>query len=258
MKVSRKLRISFSNKCNFFFKATIFVSLIFCAGAVAQDLPTIVIDPGHGGTDKGATGYYQSTEKKITLTLANRIQMQMKAEYNVILTRKTDVHVPLLERTAIANQAQALAFISLHVGASFRLYPQGIRTFYWQSGQGENYFSNALKTGNDIQTEKRPLLWDHLQRYHLSSSKLLAECVHNNILSQINLYDRKIGGAPLLILTGADMPAIVIEFAYISRPKSENNLSRIPYLDRLARGIALGVELFFKKNTFDLKTSLQF
>jgi N-acetylmuramoyl-L-alanine amidase len=258
MKVSRKLRTSFSNKGNFFFESALFIIILCYSGAFADDLPLIVIDPGHGGKDKGASGYYQSTEKQITLALANRIQKQMNDRYNVVLTREKDEYVPLFERTAIANNAQALAFISLHVGASFRLYPQGLRTFVWQSGQGENYYKNELKAGNEIIPEKRPLLWDHLQRYHLNDSKLLAKCVHNNVLSQINLFDRKIGEAPLLVLAGADMPAIVIEIAYISRPQSENNLSRIPYLDKIARGISLGIDLFFKKNSFDLKKSLQF
>jgi len=224
----------------------------------ADDLPLIVLDPGHGGTDTGAKGYYQSTEKKITLTLARRIALHMKNHYDVLLTRETDDYVPLIERTAIANHAQAIAFISLHVGASFRLNPQGIRTYYWQSGQGENYYSDIPNNDTDPNKGTQPLLWDHLQRYHVVSSKMLAKCVHNSILSQISIYDRKIGGCPLFVLTGADMPAILIEIAYISRPKSENNLLRIPYLDKIARGISLGVEQFLRKNTFDSKTPLHF
>jgi N-acetylmuramoyl-L-alanine amidase len=226
--------------------------------ASADDLPLIVLDPGHGGTDSGAKGYYQSTEKKITLTLAKRIALQMKDHYDVLLTRETDEYVPLIERTAIANHAQAIAFISLHVGASFRLNPQGIRTYYWQSGQGEIYYNDIQNDDSHSSFENQPLLWDHLQRYHLVSSKLLAKCVHNSILSQISLYDRRIGGCPLFVLTGADMPAILIEIAYISRPKSENNLLRIPYLDKIAYGIFLGMEQFLRKNEFDSKTNLHF
>ena len=260
MKVSRKLSISFPNKWIYFFQTIIFIIIFIFSNtsASADDLPLIVLDPGHGGTDVGATGYYQSTEKKLTLTLANRITLQLKDRYDVLLTRKTDDYVPLIERTAIANHAQAIAFISLHVGASFRLYPQGIRTYYWQSGQGENFFQNTLKNDHDKTFVNQPLIWDHLQRYHLNSSKLLAKCVHTSILSQIDIYDRNIGRAPLFVLTGADMPAILIEVAYISRPKSENNLLRIPYLDKIARGIALGIDQFLKKNAFDLKTNLHF
>jgi N-acetylmuramoyl-L-alanine amidase len=224
--------------------------------AGAEDIPTIVLDPGHGGTDVGAKGYYQSAEKKLTLTLANRIALQLENRYDVILTRKTDVHVPLTERTAMANHAQAIAFISLHVGASFRLYPQGVRTYFWQSGQGDNYFNDHPK--NDKNLEIQTLLWDHLQRYHLNSSKLLAKCVHNSILSQVNLIDRGFGGCPLFVLTGADMAAIMIEIAYISRPTSENNLLRLPYLDKISRGIARGIDQFIKKNAYDIKTDLHF
>jgi N-acetylmuramoyl-L-alanine amidase len=218
----------------------------------------IVIDPGHGGTDTGAKGYYQSTEKQITLTLAKRIVLQMRDRYDVILTRETDDYIPLIERTAIANHSQAIAFISLHVGASYRLHPQGIRTYFWQSGQGENFYKELYI--NDIHSDigNQLLLWDHIQHYHLNSSKILANCVHNSILSQVNLNNRMIGGAPLFVLTGANMPAILIEVAYISRPKSENNLSRIPFLDKIARGIVLGVDLFLQKNAYDIKTNLHF
>jgi len=252
MKVSSKLSISFLSNRIFFFQTIIFIILIMIniSGAIAEDLPLIVIDPGHGGTDTGATGYYQSSEKNITLTLAKRIALQLKNRYDVILTRETDIHVPLIERAAIANHAQALAFISLHVGASYRLYTQGIRTYYWQSSQGENYFKEHLKNNNMMNIVNQPLFWDHIQRYHLNSSKLLAKYVHQSILSQVDLYDRNIGGAPLFVLTGADMPAILIEIAYISRPKSEKKLLRIPYLDKIARGIALGIDQLNKKNSF--------
>jgi N-acetylmuramoyl-L-alanine amidase len=164
----------------------------------------------------------------------------------------------LIERTAIANHSQAIAFISLHVGASYRLHPQGIRTYFWQSGQGENFYKELYI--NDIHSDigNQLLLWDHIQHYHLNSSKILANCVHNSILSQVNLNNRMIGGAPLFVLTGANMPAILIEVAYISRPKSENNLSRIPFLDKIARGIVLGVDLFLQKNAYDIKTNLHF
>jgi N-acetylmuramoyl-L-alanine amidase len=260
MKVSRKLRISFSNNWVFFYQIFILILLISVPLEIAnaEDLPVIVLDPGHGGTDVGAKGYYHSTEKKITLTLANRIALQLRKRYDVVLTRKTDVYVPLAERTAIANHAQAIAFISLHVGASFRLYPQGIRTYYWHSGQGENYLQDNPHNNKDRNIEMQPLLWDHIQRYHLNSSKQLAQYVHNSILSQVNMNDRKIGGCPLFVLTGADMPAIMIEIAYISRPKSENNLLRIPYLDKISRGVALGIDQFINKNAYDLKTDLHF
>jgi len=259
MKVSRKLRISLSNKWIFFCQTLIFITLIIINISIAHadDRPIIVIDPGHGGTDSGATGYYKSVEKNITLTLAKRIALQMNDHYEIILTRKTDTYVPLIERTAIANNAQAIALISLHVGASFRLYPHGIRTYYWQSEQGENFF-NQMNDENQTHFGNQPLLWDNIQRYHLNSSKLLAKCIHTSILSQINMLDRQIAGAPLFVLTGADMAAILIEIEFISRPKSENNLLRIPYMDKIARGISLGMDQFLKKIEFDSKRSLHF
>jgi len=251
------LRISITNNWIYFFQACLqqLIILVLTSITWAGDLPLIVIDPGHGGKNTGATGYHQSSEKKITLTLASRIAKQLKGQCEVLLTRKTDSHIPLLERTSMANNAQPMAFISLHVGASFRLYPKGVRTYYWQSGQGESFYEHSI---TETESDNHPLLWDHLQRYHLNSSKSLAQCVHNSILSHVNLYNRKIVGAPLFVLAGADMPAILIEIANITRPKSEKRLLHTPFLDKIARGITHGIDQFIKKNAYNLKTDLHY
>jgi len=221
-----------------------------------EDLPLVVIDPGHGGKNTGATGYYQSTEKEITLMLAHRIAFRLKDRWDVLLTRMNDNHVPLEERTSIANHAKPQAFISIHLGASYRLFPEGVRTYFWQPSRGETFFSEMFNQENI--TDNRPPLWDHLQYYHLNSSKLLAQCIHNSILSQVHLHDRKIDGTPIFVLAGADMPAILIEIGYITRPKEEKKLIHPPFLDKIAHGIALGLDQFVEKISFSIKTDLHF
>ncbi|MBF0450671.1 MAG: N-acetylmuramoyl-L-alanine amidase [Candidatus Magnetomorum sp.] len=237
----------------FFFLGLFSASLTFGS----DDLPVIVIDPGHGGTDQGATGYYKSTEKQITLTLAHCVIKHLTNKCHVILTREQDTFITLLARTEKANYVQPMAFISFHVGASFRLQPEGIGTYYWQPSQGESFFDDMLKK-NDDKDVQYPPLWDHLQRYHLNSSKLLAGIIHHSILSEVDVYDRKVNGAPLFLLAGADMPAILIEIGYITRPKEEKNLLRLPFLDKIAQGIARGLEQFIEKNAYGMQTDLQY
>jgi len=261
--VSRKLRILIKKKFAYLFKLlVIFIWLFFLAtiSIGSEDLPIIVIDPGHGGSEEGATGYYQSREKQINLTLAYRIVHYLSNKCHVILTREKDTFTSLLDRTAKANHYQAIAFISLHVGASYRLVPEGISTYYWQPSQGEFFFEdisnkNYHQNGHSI---PEPPLWDHLQRYHLNTSKLLAQTIHKSILSEVDINDRKIRGAPIFVLAGADMPAILIEFGYISHPKEEKNLLRLNYINKIAQGIAIGIEKFIEKNSFGIEKDLQY
>lgn len=260
--MSSKLKISITNIkiyqqiIPFFFIGIFlfFVSLAFGS----DDLPLIVVDPGHGGTDCGATGYYKTTEKEISLSLSLCLKKKLAHKYHVILTRESDTYKSLLDRTATANYHQPIAFISLHVGASFRLEPEGIATYYWQPCNSIFFFDEdelaEKKYDNDI---NHPPLWDHLQRNHLYSSKFLAEIIHQNILSEVEIYDRKVRGAPIFVLTGADVPAILIETGYITQPQEENKLLRNVFLDKIAQGISGGLEEYLKKIAYDNKKSLQ-
>ncbi|KPA15125.1 N-acetylmuramoyl-L-alanine amidase [Candidatus Magnetomorum sp. HK-1] len=257
------MRNSFTHICRFHLKSLVFFVCLFFSATVSigsDDLPTIIIDPGHGGTDSGAIGYYQSTEKQITLTLASRIVLYLANKCHVILTREKDTYISLLDRTAKANYTQPMAFISLHLGASYRFEPEGIGTYYWQPSQGVNFFDDILKKQNDQNGHDNsgPLLWDHMQRYHLNSSKFLAQTVHSCILSEVEIYDRKVRGAPLFVLAGADMPAILIEIGYISRPKEEKKLLRQAYLNKIAQGFAHGIDQFIEKISYGIETSLQY
>jgi len=244
-------------KTLFFFIGSLFFfySVLFAS----EDLPIIVVDPGHGMNDSGATGYFKTTEKEITLALANRFIQIASHKYHIILTHEKDTFKSLLDRTATANHHQALAFISLHVGASFRLESKGLATYYWQPSVGELFFESLSKNNNYTDRfSQQPPLWDYLQQYHLKSSKILAKTIHNSILSEIELNDRKITGAPIFILNGADMPAILIEIANIKRPKDENNLMRDAFLDKIVRGISRGLDQFIKKNDYGSQKYLQY
>ena len=84
-----------------------------------EDMPLVVIDPGHGGNDAGARSPNHTLEKTITLNLARILAQQLKVRYRVILTRNEDYGLDLAARTAVANHANAEIFISLHTGSSF-------------------------------------------------------------------------------------------------------------------------------------------
>ena len=95
--------------------------------APASAIQTIAIDPGHGGNDEGAKGVNGTTEKAITLAVAERLKAAIEARLGmrVLLTRDDDRNVPIDERAAIANNNKADLFISLHANASLRPGPSG-------------------------------------------------------------------------------------------------------------------------------------
>jgi N-acetylmuramoyl-L-alanine amidase len=114
------------------------------ARAPASDRPVIVVDPGHGGVENGAVGPTGLKEKDVTLDLARRLRtaLERAAGITVVLTRDEDRHVPLDERTAIANHNRAELFLSVHLNASQRKSALG----------AETYFASADATDDDART----------------------------------------------------------------------------------------------------------
>ena len=91
---------------------------------------TIVLDPGHGGYDKGAQGPDGTFEKNVTMEFARVLAAKLEKTYKVVLTRTDDYLVDSLKRTAMANHLHADLFISIHTGGSFLHHARGISFYY--------------------------------------------------------------------------------------------------------------------------------
>ncbi|HRQ90852.1 MAG TPA: N-acetylmuramoyl-L-alanine amidase, partial [Bacteroidia bacterium] len=124
------------------------LSLLFAAVALfgtsaASAIQTIVIDPGHGGHDLGASDSYVY-EKHINLDVARRLERSLKeAGFKTIMTRTKDEFIALSERSSIANRARNAIFVSVHFNSSYRVAALGIETFYRSS--------NSEKLANLVQ-----------------------------------------------------------------------------------------------------------
>lgn len=182
----------------------------------------IVIDPGHGGSDTGAIGSNNTFEKQVTLTVAQELRkLLVTGGATVIMTRTSDRDVAyigasdkeeLQARIDIANRVNADLFVSIHADA-----------FAGSAGGTTTYFSD--KTGDNIH---------------------LAQLVQENMVAQLNLYDRGIRQNDYYILEHADMPAILTEVAFISNPQEEKLLTN-RYFDRKAAvGIFNGIKQHFQ------------
>ncbi|MDL1967454.1 MAG: N-acetylmuramoyl-L-alanine amidase [Deltaproteobacteria bacterium] len=205
----------------------------------------IVLDPGHGGHDKGAQGMNGIYEKTISLKLANIIAKELKDKYRVFLTRTDDYWLDIPGRIDAANHLKADLFISIHSGGSFLHKASGISIYYYNeiSGSANILENTALKTikSNDIQT-----LWHNIQNRHKTTSHVLAESMKNCINKHIGFAKCRVQGAPAIVLSGADMPAVLIEAGYISNPADEKELKDAKVLSDFAKSISKGIEDFFK------------
>jgi len=206
--------------------------------------PVVVIDPGHGGNDLGAKGPQGTAEKAITLTVARSVAEQLTNRYQVHLTRSDDYQLQLSERTAVANRSAAAIFISLHTGSSFINSVSGSAVYFYQQFT-ESALAAEDQTPKLLTESSLPLPWDQLQIKYGASREKLAKLIQREIDAIRASPGTTVQGASLLVLEGADMPAVAIEIGNLSNPSEEKMMQDPEFLARIARAIALAVEAFF-------------
>lgn len=212
--------------------------------------PVVVIDPGHGGNDAGAKGPEGTLEKTVMLDLARLIADRLATGYQVVLTRSDDYGLELAERTATANRAAADIFISLHAGNSFISSISGSTVYFYQPF-ADSALTAEAQTPKTLTDSSPPLSWDQIQLKYQTSSEKLAKLIQHEIDAIRRSPDTKIQGAPLLVLEGADMPAVVIEIGNLSNPNEEKMLRDPQFLARMARAIAGALDAFFSQKSRD-------
>lgn len=212
----------------------------------------IVLDPGHGGKDPGAVSRDGSVkEKDITLEVAKRVKQRLASRnpsFRVELTRSDDRFLALEERTAQANASNADLFISIHCNADIDTSSKGVETFYLSKATSRRAMRVAARE-NGISLGKmsdlEATLLDLMLTSKKSESDRLASIVHSNLVSTMqtlipSLRDRGVKPAPFYVLLGAQMPAILVECAFISNNRDKAKLTSPPFLDSVADGITKG------------------
>ncbi|MDD5759383.1 MAG: N-acetylmuramoyl-L-alanine amidase [Desulfobulbaceae bacterium] len=214
----------------------------------------VVLDPGHGGKDPGAIGLNGLREKDIVLNVAKKVARKISSQLGieVVLTRKTDIFIPLEERTAIANTKNGDLFISIHANAAKSSDAQGIETYYLdlaanEADRGLAALENASSTRqiSDLQNILRSLM----QNSKKDESARLAGTVQAQLVSGLSrsycdINNHGIKTAPFIVLIGAQMPSILTEIAFISNPLENQRLQDDKYLEDLADHITAGVAAY--------------
>ena len=217
---------------------------------------TIVIDPGHGGSETGAISANGVPEKELTLRLARELQAKLaqRLAVRVVLTRYEDATLELDTRTAIANQNKADLFISIHLNSSLGAGAYGTETYFLSPQATDPRAARAAAAENAgaggpaaaagdaaAQQDLELILWDLAQSQHLEESQQFANLVQRELNEALQLKDRGVKQAPFRVLMGATMPAVLVELGFLSNPEEEKKLQDSAYRDQLVDALARAV-----------------
>jgi N-acetylmuramoyl-L-alanine amidase len=222
----------------------------------------IAIDAGHGGQDPGASGRNGSREKDITLAIARKLKDRIDAEpgMRAILTRDSDVFVPLRDRIVRASRQKADIFVSVHADAVRDRSVAGSSVYVLSAGRATNEASrmladreNAADLMGDMSLENKDdvlasVLLDLSQGASMSASNEAADKVLAQLIRVGAVLDKEVKHASLKVLTSPDMPSMLVETAFISNPKEEAKLNDSAHQQRLADAILAGVRTYFYDN----------
>ncbi|MGB8951863.1 MAG: N-acetylmuramoyl-L-alanine amidase [Candidatus Aminicenantales bacterium] len=214
-------------------------------------IKTIVIDPGHGGEDPGCMDRTGEKEKDIVLDVSLRLKalLDQNKDLRVVLTRETDIFIPLENRTVIANQQKADLFISIHVNSSTNRNLRGIETFYLNfspdlSVNETAARENATSAKNISEMEK--IIKKIVRNSKIIESKDLAEKIQNHLIKHISrtfpdTHTLGTKGGPFWVLIGGEMPSVLIEVSYLSNIKNAQRLKSVSFRQLVAEGIFQGI-----------------
>jgi N-acetylmuramoyl-L-alanine amidase len=215
----------------------------------------IVIDAGHGGHDPGTIGRAGLQEKDLVLDVALRLERLVRQELGteVVMTRSTDVFIPLEERTAVANQRGADLFLSIHANSSRNPKARGIETYFLnfaknahaeQVAARENAISPA--TIKDLQNLVKAITLNSKIDESRDFAAAVQESMVRGVRDEHPVPDRGVHTAPFYVLIGANMPAILAEIAFVSNPEDERRLKASDYRETLARSLLAGVRSYLE------------
>ena len=203
-----------------------------------QDL-IIIVDPGHGGTDdRGCAGRTGVLEKDIVLALAKQLQRMSKQHgIQVYLTRETDTEKTHFERIQVAKQRRGQLFLSLHCNASFSPHEKGVR-IYVNNPKGQLRFTSTTKPVLTGQRLKILAQADYLKQSQDFAYALQTEL---NFLTETPI---QIIDLPLIALSDAYMPAVILELGYLSNVEDLEKLSDSEYTASVAQAVTRALQRY--------------
>lgn len=227
----------------------------------------IIIDAGHGGDDPGAHGKRGTLEKNVTLDIAKRLRelLAKNDNYEIFMTREGDTTLQLLDRTKFANKMNGDLFVSIHANASPKRTSKGVSTYFLNNADDQESLRVAMRENGELDPSAMKNVSSEnsdeyylevmkasmLKNFHTTQSTDLARAVQTDMLKSLrksysDVVDLGVRSARFYVLTGATMPAILVETSFISNLEEEKRLSNPKYQQELAKAILDGIEAFLK------------
>jgi N-acetylmuramoyl-L-alanine amidase len=221
----------------------------------------VILDPGHGGEDPGAISRKGTREKDVVLKYALTLKQKLEdtGRYVVFMTRSKDVFLTLEERVKKAKIANGDLFISLHADAHPNIETRGLSVYTISEGRAQWELDNLTKkakrqeviSGLDLRKEKEDvqhLLIDLVQTRTQNTSKSFAEFLVGELGEEAKLLFNPHREAGFVVLTGVNVPAVLMELGYMTNRFEEQLLRTTSYRNKLTNAIATAIEKYFEEN----------
>lgn len=218
---------------------------------------TIMIDPGHGGTDPGTIGKMGTVEKDITLDIARRLKAHLlrKDRTHVIMTRENDSSVPLDKRVALAREAKADLFISIHLNYLPNQPINIVETYYFGPSDDKKTLKLAEQENKGSEyglSDFREIMEKLGKTMKLQESKELAKSIQANLFLNSkkhseDVQNRGVKRAPFVVLLGVDVPAVLAEVSCLSNREEEQELNSEGHRENIAISLAAGIFDYLNK-----------
>lgn len=226
----------------------------------------VVIDPGHGGKDPGAGGSGGVHEKDVVLAIARRLKATLDATpgFQAVLTRNSDVFLPLRDRSAFARRHHADLFVSIHADAARSTTPRGSSVFALSQhgatsetarwlAQSENSADLIGGVGGDLSLEdKDEMLRGVLLDLSMTATVNASLSVGNDVIKQIGSFNRLHKGsveqAGFVVLKSPDIPSLLVETGFITTPAEARLLQTPAHQQKLATAISTGIQHYFRRH----------
>lgn len=239
------------------------------SGEIAR-MVTIMLDPGHGGEDPGATGQGGSHEKNVVLSIARRLKTRIEAEPNMrtVLTRDGDYFIPLGQRVEKARRVQADLFVSVHADAFTNQTAHGSSVFvlseHGASSTAARWLARRENASDLIGGVNLKVKDPYLARTLLDLSQTATSNdsmkLGRDVLGQLGdvnpLHQGRVEQAGFAVLKAPDIPSILVETDFISNPEEEKRLNDDAYQNKIAEAIFKGIKNYFAKSPPLAKSTL--
>jgi len=223
----------------------------------------VAIDAGHGGVDPGAIGSLGTLEKNITLAAARELRRLLEAtgRYRVVMTRNSDIYVPLAERVEIARKGKSELFISLHAdkhdspkvrGASVYTLSEtasDAETEAFARRENSSDLVAGIDIGEDYDEEVARILISLVQQSTMNCSAVFASGLTKHIKKQTRLLPRPHRFAGFRVLKAPDVPSVLLEMGYLSNKVDEKGLRNAATRSKIMKAVVKAVDAYFARRS---------